>query len=112
MKWRFEAYPTFQDGKPVFTSGFVEIEVFAPVRFASIKAGPHAEPTLIPRPLDMPAAKWKIVSHASEDLRRFIRGKYWCQIDRELTCLALEARGALAAAREYRQLDMRHGEAA
>ncbi len=99
MQWQYSEYPVFQDGKPVLLAGQVEIEMTVAPQLPVIKMGPTAEPNIIPRPLS--SAKWRIVSEASDDLKRFVRGKYWPRIETKLLAEHLRARGMERAAEMY-----------
>jgi hypothetical protein len=98
MQWAYSDYPAMKDGGAVLTSGSVEIEMTSAPRLTIIKMGPTAEPNTIPRSLDTPATKWRITSDVPDDLKRFINGKYWCQIGRKLFVNFLRARGMTEAA--------------
>lgn len=98
MQWQYSGYPVMENGEAVFTSGVVEIEMTSPPQLPIVKMGPTAEPNIIPRPLGMPYAKWRISSPASDDLKRFVRGKYWHRIDTMLLASHLRARGMGAPA--------------
>lgn len=80
MKWQYSDYPT----KRGMTAGHVQIEMVAPPRLSMVKVGPHADPVTIPSPLQ--GARWRVSSDATDDLKRFVRGRYWARI--ETACLA------------------------
>jgi hypothetical protein len=98
MQWSYSDYPVLKNGNVAITSGSVEIEMTSAPRLTIIKMGPTAEPNTIPRSLDTPATKWRITSDVPDDLKRFINGKYWCQIGRKLFVNFLRARGMTEAA--------------
>jgi hypothetical protein len=99
VQWQYSNYPVIQGDKPTFLSGCVEIEMTAPPQLPVIKMGPTAEPNIIPRPLNH--AKWRIVSEASDDLKRFVRGKYWPRIETRLLAEHLRTLGKHQAAETY-----------
>jgi hypothetical protein len=101
MQWAYSDYPVLENGIPVLKSGTVEIKMTVPPRLPVIKAGPHAEPTVVPRPLGIPYARWNIASDVSDDLSRFINGKYWHRIDTKLLADFLRSRGMSEAADVY-----------
>lgn len=102
MKWNYSDYPLVQDGDPVLTSGSVEIEISRAPRLDMIMMGPNAPgPNIFTKPLDMPYCKWRIVSPVSDDLERFIRGKYWHRIETKLHADYLRSRGLDDAAAVY-----------
>lgn len=105
MQLPYADYPVLKDGVAVLTSGSVEIRMTAPPRLLPpIKMGPTAELTIIHRAVDIPSTKWEITSPVSDDLKRFIKGKYWCQIDTRLMAEYLRSRGWDQAAETYELL--------
>lgn len=91
IQWQYSDYPMLSRGKPTLTSGSVEIEMTAAPQLPVIKMGPHADPSIVPRPLTQ--ARWRVASNVSEDLKRFIRGRYWPQIESALLARHLQERG-------------------
>jgi hypothetical protein len=90
IRWHYSDYPVLKDGNPTMTSGNVEIEMTAPPWLPVIKMGPNAEPNIVPRPLEQ--ARWRVDGDVPDDLKRFIRGKYWPQIESALLAQYLQER--------------------
>lgn len=88
IRWHYSDYPVLSRGEPVLTSGDVEIEMTAPPKLPVIKMGPSAQPNIVPRPLEQ--AVWRVSGDATEDLKRFVRGKYWPQIEAALLARYLQ----------------------
>jgi hypothetical protein len=102
MQWEYSEYPVIADGSPRLTNGSVEIKMTKSPRFATVKMGPNAEANTLPRPMDY--AKWVIASDVPDDLKRFIRGKYWHKIDTRLVADALRSKGMENPANSYAEM--------
>lgn len=91
IQWHYSDYPVLKGAKPILTSGDVQIEMTQPPRLPIIKMGPSAPPNIVPRPLEQ--ARWRVGGNVSDDLKCFIRGKYWPQIESALLANYLRERG-------------------
>lgn len=98
MQWAYSHYPTRKGRGAVYTDGTVEIKMTRPPALEIAKLWPHADANITPRVSRH--AQWVVVG-ASEDLERFIRGKYWCKIECKLAADHLRARGMDEAADAY-----------
>lgn len=79
MIWQYDDYPTSATKR---VSGTIEIEMTAPPKLPITKIGAHADPSTIARPLV--EAQWRVKGKASDDLKRFVRGRYWPRIQTAL----------------------------
>lgn len=102
MQWHYSGYPTIEGGKIVITSGIVEVAMVSPPQFPVIRMGAHVAPNTIVRPTLH--AKWRIASEVSDDLKRFVSGKYWPRIETKLLAIFLRNHGMVAAADVYDRL--------
>lgn len=95
-------YPMRNGAKIALVSGKVRIELDEtprlPICPPSVK-----EVTMVDRPLQR-SLRWSFVDDIEDDLRRFIRGKYWTKITPLLFAQFLEENGLNARAEEYRKL--------
>jgi hypothetical protein len=96
----YSEYPVLKNGKTMLTKGMVRIELgetpVLPVCPPNVK-----EVIMVDRPLQRPL-RWQFTSELAEDLRRFIRGRYWPLIERLLFAQFLEEKGLPDHARGYR----------
>lgn len=103
MIWKYSGYPGILNGRLTLTSGTVEIQRTSTPRLPRISIG-EGYVCILPKPLDIPYCKWKIVSDVSDDLERFIRGKYWFKIDTGLVAEYFAANGMPEAATAFDKL--------
>ncbi len=101
MRWQYTDYPVWLNGKPTLTSGSVEIEMTKPPKLPRLRAGDR-ETCIVSRPLEY--AKWRVAGDEDEDLKRFIRGKYWTRIETKIQANYLREIGMPWAADEYDKL--------
>ncbi len=103
MEWTYHDYPVMENGIPVLTSGTVEVKATATPRMERISFRDIPSLTLA-RPTALPCVKWKIASEVTDDLKRFITGKYWHKIDIALYAEHLSNIGLTEAAQVYAEM--------
>ncbi len=98
MQWHYSDYPTPRG----LVAGHIEIELTAPPVLSVVKVGPNADPVTIPSPLR--SARWRVSSDVQDDLKRFVRGRYWAKIETALLANYLRELGMKEQASVYDRL--------